>query len=273
RLEKEVRGQDLVARLGGDECAVLLETRAGAGMLIERAHRFLAVIREPFEIDGHSYRISGSIGIAKRSDGCGEAEELMRRADLALFAAKAKGRDTIALYDHAMDHAARERREIETDLREAVARDQLNIHYQPVIDLDSGQVSGYEALLRWYHPQRGVVRPDDFLGVAEETGMIVPIGEWVIRKALEETSRWSGDFRIAINLSPTQVRSPHLVDVVARAIHAYGIRPARVEFEITEHVLMQKSNVCVGNLEKLRELGAKIALDDFGVGYSSLSYL
>ncbi|HBR82853.1 MAG TPA: hypothetical protein DD861_01395, partial [Erythrobacter sp.] len=102
-------------------------------------------------------------------------------------------------------------REIETDLREAVARDQLNIHYQPVIDLDSGQVSGYEALLRWYHPQRGVVRPDDFLGVAEETGMIVPIGEWVIRKALEETSRWSGDFRIAINLSPTQVRSPHLV--------------------------------------------------------------
>ncbi|HCJ20746.1 MAG TPA: hypothetical protein DHV64_04280, partial [Erythrobacter sp.] len=273
RLEKEVRGQDLVARLGGDEFAVLLETRAGAGMLIERAHRFLAVIREPFEIDGHSYRISGSIGIAKRSDGCGEAEELMRRADLALFAAKAKGRDTIALYDHAMDHAARERREIETDLREAVARDQLNIHYQPVIDLDSGQVSGYEALLRWYHPQRGVVRPDDFLGVAEETGMIVPIGEWVIRKALEETSRWSGDFRIAINLSPTQVRSPHLVDVVARAIHAYGIRPARVEFEITEHVLMQKSNVCVGNLEKLRELGAKIALDDFGVGYSSLSYL
>ena len=273
RLEKEVRGQDLVARLGGDEFAVLLETRAGAGMLIERAHRFLAVIREPFEIDGHSYRISGSIGIAKRSDGCGEAEELMRRADLALFAAKAKGRDTIALYDHAMDHAARERREIETDLREAVARNQLNIHYQPVIDLDSGQVSGYEALLRWYHPQRGVVRPDDFLGVAEETGMIVPIGEWVIRKALEETSRWSGDFRIAINLSPTQVRSPHLVDVVARAIHAYGIRPARVEFEITEHVLMQKSNVCVGNLEKLRELGAKIALDDFGVGYSSLSYL
>ncbi|MEC8771751.1 MAG: diguanylate cyclase, partial [Pseudomonadota bacterium] len=159
RLEQEVRGHDLVARLGGDEFAILLETRAGAGMLIERAHRFLAVIREPFELDGQTYRISGSIGIARCPEERCDAEELMRCADLALFAAKDKGRDTIALYDQAMDRKARDRREIETDLREAVARDQLNIHYQPVIDLDSGEVGGYEALLRWYHPQRGVVRP------------------------------------------------------------------------------------------------------------------
>ncbi|HCS17887.1 MAG TPA: diguanylate cyclase, partial [Erythrobacter sp.] len=220
RLEQEVRGHDLVARLGGDEFAILLETRAGAGMLIERAHRFLAVIREPFELDGQTYRISGSIGIARCPEERCDAEELMRCADLALFAAKDKGRDTIALYDQAMDRKARDRREIETDLREAVARDQLNIHYQPVIDLDSGEIGGYEALLRWYHPQRGVVRPDEFLGVAEETGLIVPIGEWVIGQALRETATWDGDFRIAINLSPTQVRSPHLVDVVARAIHA-----------------------------------------------------
>ena len=273
RLEQEVRGHDLVARLGGDEFAILLETRAGAGMLIERAHRFLAVIREPFELDGQTYRISGSIGIARCPEERCDAEELMRCADLALFAAKDKGRDTIALYDQAMDRKARDRREIETDLREAVARDQLNIHYQPVIDLDSGEVGGYEALLRWYHPQRGVVRPDEFLGVAEETGLIVPIGEWVIGQALRETATWDGDFRIAINLSPTQVRSPHLVDVVARAIHAHGFDPGRVEFEITEHVLMQKGSVCGANLEKLRELGTKIALDDFGIGYSSLSYL
>jgi diguanylate cyclase (GGDEF)-like protein/PAS domain S-box-containing protein len=273
RLEREVRGQDLVARLGGDEFAVLLETRAGAGMLIERAHRFLSVIREPFELDDQVYRISGSIGIAKCTDGDCAAEELMRRADLALFASKKKGRDTLALFDQAMDRAARERRETETDLREAVSRGQLNLHYQPVIDLDTGQVSGYEALLRWYHPKRGIVTPIDFLDVAEETGMIVPIGEWAIRQALAETAQWEGDFRIAINLSPTQVRSPHLAAVVAQAIHAHGIAPERVEFEITEHVLLQETGTSAGNLEKLREMGARIALDDFGIGYSSLSYL
>ncbi|MBO6526380.1 EAL domain-containing protein [Erythrobacter sp.] len=273
RLEREVRGHDLVARLGGDEFAVLLETRSGAGMLIERAHRFLAAIREPFEIDGQVYRISGSIGIARCADDKCEAEELMRRADIALFAAKDKGRDTLAIYDEALDRVARERREIESDLREVIARGQLNLHYQPVIDLDSGRVAGYEALLRWYHPQRGIVTPTDFLYVAEETGMIVPIGEWSIRQALAETAQWDGDFRIAINLSPTQVRSPHLADVVAQAIHAQGMDPARVEFEITEHVLMQESGICAANLEKLRELGSKIALDDFGIGYSSLSYL
>ena len=272
-LEQQVREQDLVARLGGDEFAVLIETRAGAGMLIERAHRLLSAIRDPFEVDGHLYRISGSIGIAKCTDGDCAAEELMRRADLALFAAKAKGRDTLALYDQEMDRAARERREIETDLREAIARGQLHLHYQPVIDLGSGNVAGYEALLRWYHPRRGIVKPSDFLEIAEETGMIVPIGEWVIRQALAETARWQGDFRIAINLSPTQVRSTHLAAVVAQALHANGVDPARVEFEITEHVLLQQTNTSAGTLERLRELGTKIALDDFGIGYSSLSYL
>ena len=210
RLEQEVRGQDLVARLGGDEFAVLLETRAGAGMLIERAHRFLSVIRDPFELDGQVYRISGSIGIAKGADGDRDAEELMRRADIALFAAKAKGRDTLALYDEELDRVARERRDIETDLREVLARDQLHLHYQPVIDLDSGKVAGYEALLRWYHPKRGIVTPDDFLEVAEETGMIVPIGEWVIRQALAETGQWEGNFRIAIKF-------PHRDQPVAHA--------------------------------------------------------
>ena len=273
RLEREVRGQDIVARLGGDEFAVLLEARGGAGMLIERAHRFLAVIREPFEIDGHFYRISGSIGIAKCTDGNCEAQELMRCADLALFAAKEKGRDTLALYDQALDRAARERRDIEADLCEVIARGQLGLHYQPVINLDTGEIAGYEALLRWYHPQRGIMTPSEFLYVAEETGMIVPIGEWVIRQALAETAEWDGTFRIAINLSPTQMRSPHLAEVVAQAIHAHGIDPERVEFEITEHVLLQEHGVCTGNLEKLRELGTKIALDDFGIGYSSLSYL
>ncbi len=273
RLAHEIRGQDLVARLGGDEFAVLIETRAGAGMLIERAHSFLAAIREPFNIDGQVYRISASVGIAKSPDASCDAEELMRRADLALFAAKNKGRDTLALYDQAIDRAARDRREIETDLRDAVAQGQLNLHYQPVVALGSGAVVGYEALLRWYHPKRGIIGPAEFLGVAEETGLIVPIGEWSIRQALAETAKWEGDFRIAINLSPTQVGSPHLVKVVTQSLHAHGIAAERVEFEITEHVLMQENSISMGNLQKLRELGVRIALDDFGIGYSSLSYL
>ncbi|MEZ5681375.1 MAG: EAL domain-containing protein [Erythrobacter sp.] len=273
RLEQEVRSEDLVARLGGDEFAVLIETRAGMGMLIERAHRFLSIVREPYEIDGHHYRVSTSIGVARCFDGDCDAEELMRRADLALFAAKKKGRDTLAMFEQSLDREARDRRELETDLREAIARGQLRVHYQPIIDLDTGATTGYEALLRWHHPRRGVIGPADFLEIAEETGLIVPVGEWVIRQTLAETSAWQGDFRIAINLSPTQVSSPHLVSLVAQAIHASGIAPGRIEFEITEHVLMHHGDVATTALNKLRGLGTLIALDDFGVGYSSLGYL
>ncbi|MBX7494351.1 EAL domain-containing protein [Qipengyuania sp. 6B39] len=273
RLEQEVRPEDLVARLGGDEFAILIETRAGVGMLIERAHRFLSAVREPVEIDGQLYRVSTSVGVARCSEGECDAQELMRRADLALFAAKRKGRDTLAIFEPALDREARERRDLETDLRDAVARSELRVHYQPVIDLDSGATTGYEALLRWHHPRRGLIPPADFLPIAEETGLIVPIGEWVIRQALAETAGWAGDFRIAINLSPTQVRSPYLVSLVAQAIHASGMPAERVEFEITEHVLMQEGDVVPAALDRLRELGTRIALDDFGTGYSSLSYL
>lgn len=197
----------------------------------------------------------------------------MRRADLALFAAKKKGRDTLAMFEPSLDREARDRRELETDLREAIARGQLRVHYQPTIDLDTGTTTGYEALLRWHHPRRGVIGPADFLEIAEESGLIVPVGEWVIRQTLAETSAWQGDFRIAINLSPTQVRSPHLVALVAQAIHASGIAPERIEFEITEHVLMEHGDAATTTLNKLRALGTGIALDDFGVGYSSLGYL
>jgi diguanylate cyclase (GGDEF)-like protein len=273
RLLAEVREEDLVARLGGDEFAVLIETRVGMGMLIERAHRFLAAIREPFAIDGNFYRVSTSIGVARCADGDCDAEELMRRADLALFAAKRKGRDTLAMFEPALDREARERRELEGDLRDAIPRGQLRLHYQPVIDLNDGAITGYEALLRWHHPRRGLIGPLDFLPIAEETGLILPIGEWVIRQALAEISRWAGDFRIAINLSPTQVRSPHLVALVAQALHANDIAPERVEFEITEHVLLLESETGSDTLMRLRELGTRIALDDFGTGYSSLGYL
>ncbi len=273
RLAQEVRNDDLVARLGGDEFAILIDTRAGDGILIERAHRFLSVVRAPYEIEGQVYRVSTSVGVARCTDGNCDAEELMRRADLALYAAKAKGRDRFTMYETSFDQAARDRRDMETSLRDAVDDGKLRLFYQPVIDLNTGQPSGYEALLRWDHPRRGLITPDDFLSVAEETGLIVPIGEWVIHQALNDIARWPGDFRIAINLSPTQVRSPHLATVVARELHASGVSPARVEFEITEHVLLHDDEACLATLLRLHELGVKIALDDFGTGYSSLSYL
>lgn len=273
RLEQEVRSEDLVARLGGDEFAVLIETRAGDGLLIERAHRFLSVVRAPYEIEGHTYRVSTSVGVAKCSDGDCDAEELMRRADLALYAAKEKGRDNLAMFEPSLDRIARQRREIENDLREALARGQMRMHYQSIIDLDSGRTTGFEALLRWYHPHRGVIEPGDFLSVAEETGLIVQLGEWVIRQSLADAVAMPGDFRIAINLSPTQVKNPNLVATVAQAIHATNIEPERVELEITEHVLMDQDEAGHSTLMRLRELGVRIALDDFGTGYSSLGYL
>lgn len=273
RLAREVRGEDLVARLGGDEFAVLIETRAGDSLLIERAHRFLSVVREPYDLDGQAYRISTSIGVARCDGGDCNAEELLRRADLALYAAKKKGRDKMALFEPSLDRAARDRRQLESDLSGALALDQLKLDYQPIIDLDNGKTTGFEALLRWQHPRRGLIAPDEFLHVAEETGLILEIGEWVIRQALTQTSSWPGDFRIAINLSATQVKSKGLVEAVGRTIHDTRMAADRIELEITENVLLEESEQCLAALAKLRGLGVKIALDDFGTGYSSLQYI
>ena len=272
RLRREVRESDLIARVGGDEFAVLIEAPGGDGMLIECAHRLLAAAREPFSIEGQSVEISTSVGIARAVSG-GDATELMRRGDLALYAAKAKGRDQLAMFDEALDRQARERRGLELDLREAVSREELILHYQPIIALQSGETIGYEALLRWQHPRRGLLMPGDFIAVAEETGLIVPLGDWVIRRALADVADWPGDFRIAINLSPSQTRSSQLLATVQAALAVSGVAAKRLEFEITEHVLLNQASAGGAMLDRLRALGAQIALDDFGTGYSSLSYL
>ena len=272
RLRRESRESDLVARLGGDEFAILIEAPAGDGMLIERAHRLLAAAREPFQIEGQIARVSTSIGIARPAAG-GDAAEIMRRVDLALYAAKAKGRDQMAIFDEALDRRARERRALELELREAVGGDQMVLHYQPIIALQSGATVGYEALLRWRHPGRGLLLPDQFLPIAEESGLIVALGDWVIRRALAEVAGWRGDFRIALNLSPGQIRDPNLLATLDAALAASGIAPGRLELEITESVLFQDAVAGVATIERLRALGAEIALDNFGTGYSSLSYL
>ena len=272
RLRRESRETDLVARLGGDEFAVIVGTAAGDGMLIERAHRLLAAAREPFQIEGQSALVSTSVGIARAGRDC-DAAELMRRVDLALYAAKAKGRDRMAIFDEALDRRARERRELELQLREAIGRGEMVLHYQPVISLENGATVGYEALVRWQHPVRGLLLPDQFLGIAEETGLIIGLGDWVIRRALADVAEWPGDFRLALNLSPSQFRSANLIATIESAIAASGFAASRLEFEITEHVLLADAEAGGSILDRLRALGAEIALDDFGTGYSSLSYL
>ena len=273
RLESEVRSGDTVARLGGDEFAILMETRAGDGLLIERAHRFLSIVRQPYTIDGQTYRISTSVGVARCADGECDAEELMRRADLALYSAKSKGRDNFAMFEAQLDRAARSRREMEIDLAEALTNGEFRLHYQPIVDLATGQVTAIEALLRWHHPRRGLVSPANFLPVAEATGLIVPIGEWVIRQALLEMSMRDANIRLSINLSPTQIKDPGLLGTIAQMLHTTNISPKQIEFEITENVLMEAGEANLTVLQQLHELGVGIALDDFGTGYSSLSYL
>ena len=273
RLVGCVRDRDTVARLGGDEFAILIAGEMADRALAQRAEAVLEALRRPIEIGEQDVRITASLGIARCRAGECDGEELLRRADLALYAAKARGRDGFALYESSLDEAVRERRRLELDLRQALERDQLEVHYQSIIDLDRGQVLGHEALLRWNHPTRGLVTPDEFIPIAEETGLIVPIGEWVIRRALHEAGSWNGGNQIAINLSPVQIRSPNLVQAVRQALDSSGIAARRVTFEITEGALLRNSEANRAVLLKLREMGIRIALDDFGTGYSSLGYL
>ena len=273
RLKAQLREADLVARLAADEFAIIIESALGDGMLIERGHRLLDAVRQPFVIEGRQIVVSGSVGIARCTEEACEAEELVRRADLAIVAAKTKGRGQLALFDHALDARVQQRRRTEQEFRTALDTGGLRVHYQPVIDIGTGRTAAYEALVRWDHPERGLLGPDEFLGIAEETGLIVQMGEFVIRRALSEMAAWKGDFRISINLSPSQIRSVDLLPTIAEAIAETGIDPHRIEFEITEHVILQSDDTAAATLSRLRAMGVKIALDDFGTGYSSLSYL
>ena len=272
RLRTDARACDLVARLGGNRFALVMEALGGDSLLIGRAHRLLAVAREPFQLHEATIRLSTSVGLARMEPGI-SATELLRRAELALHSAKAKGRDRMALYEESLDRGARDRRLLEAELREAIAREELMIHYQPVIALATGETVAFEALVRWNHPTRGPLLPDRFLPVAEESGLILTLGAWVIRRALEDAARWDGSFRLAINLSPSQIRDPRLASTIEAALAITAFPASRLEFEITEHVLFDDAHRGRRTLERLRALGVQIALDDFGTGYSSLSYL
>jgi diguanylate cyclase (GGDEF)-like protein len=273
RLRQSVGSEDFIARLGGDEFAILqhgIESAEDVHALVARVYQAL---RTPFDCHGHQLSGDASIGIATAPRDGSDLFDLLKNADLAMYAAKAAGRRTYRFFDPAMEQQANHRRELEADLRVALAQGSFELHYQPQVDLRSDRVTGCEALLRWRHPVRGMVSPADFVPVAEETGLIEEIGQWVLRTACAEAASWPADVRIAVNVSPVQFRSETLSLKVASVLSETGLDPRRLELEITEAVLIADDDAALATLNQLRALGIHIALDDFGTGYSSLQYL
>ncbi|QND45840.1 EAL domain-containing protein (plasmid) [Rhizobium lusitanum] len=272
RLLRLAEKSDLVARLGGDEFALVLRMTDA-----DRAQRFadllLLSLAAPFDLDGVREHVTCSIGIAMAPDHAEDADVLMRDADLALYAAKGSGRSTYRFYQTEMRLEAERRHQLTVELREALQNDEFELYYQPIIRLDNDGLSGFEALIRWRHPERGLIAPMEFIPVAEETGMIVPIGEWVLREACRTAARWPSDLKIAVNLSVYQFRHTGLLATIVSVLDETGLRPERLEIEITESVLLSEVEQSLQLLRALKELGIRIAIDDFGTGYSSLSYL
>ncbi|MDE5442900.1 EAL domain-containing protein [Bradyrhizobium sp. CSA207] len=273
RLRACVSGNDLVARLGGDEFAIVKAATRDPAELTALAERILNTLRTPVDCKGQEIPTDASIGIAIAPDHGDNLDDLLKRADLAMYAAKSEGRRTFRIFVPEYDAKARQRRLLEFDLRQALARGEFEVHYQPLVDLAANVVTGCEALLRWHHPERGMVSPAEFIPVAEDTGLIAEIGEWVLKQACTEAAGWPGDIQIAVNVSPVQFRSRTLALKVAAALAESGLAPGRLELEITETVLIRDDAEALTILQQLRELGVRIALDDFGTGYSSLSYL
>jgi diguanylate cyclase (GGDEF)-like protein/PAS domain S-box-containing protein len=273
RLRSHVLGNNLVARLGGDEFAIILTSGVSPNEASDYAARLIKTLSDAYAIDGIEVVIGASIGIAL-SPGDGEtSEELMRNADMALYRAKSDGGGVHRFFEREMDRQAQKRRDTELDLRRAFANGEFELYYQPLVDIAADRISGFESLLRWQHPQRGMISPADFIPVAEDIGLIVALGEWVLREACTEAAKWPADIKVAVNLSPVQFRSRNLVQVVISALAHSGLSPRRLELEITESLFLAETEANLAILHQLRELGVSISMDDFGTGYSSLSYL
>jgi len=273
RLRALVRDTDTIARMGGDEFVIVQTPITEPTDATSLAQRIIASISEPFEIDGHQAVIGASVGIAVGPGDGLRPDRLLRNADLALYRAKGDGRGTFRFFEPAMDLQMQTRRIMERDLRKALPAGEFELYYQPVVNLKSSEISGFEALIRWNHPDKGIVSPATFIPLAEEIGFIVPIGEWVIRQACATAAQWPGDFHVAVNISAAQFRSPGLMQVIVGALATSGLHPTRLEIEITETVLLHNKEATLAVLHQLRALGIRIAMDDFGTGYSSLTYL
>lgn len=273
RLRGCVTETALIARLGGDEFAVIDYVTNPAVEAAALAEAIRKALCEPFDLGDHRVTVGTSIGIAIAPRDGNDSDVILKCADLALYSAKSGGRGAFRFFEPELDELMHARRNLERDMRAALAGHQFELHYQPFVNAATGKTSGFEALLRWHHPKRGLVLPGEFIPLAEETGLIVPLGEWVLRTACAEAAKWPADVRIAINLSPAQFRSKELVPVIVGALASSGLAPHRLELEVTETVIMHDSEAVFAVLAQLRELGVRIALDDFGTGYSSLSFL
>ncbi len=279
RLDHAIGDHGLVARFGGDEFVVAVEAEPDAGH-DQLRHLLSLAFADPVELDGKELMITVSIGIATTTDPeAMQADSILKAADIALYEAKRQGKNCIAIYDESLEHQAADRIEIASDLRQAIERDQLELHYQPIMDVMTGRVVGAEALLRWHHPERGMVPPDVFIPIAEQNGLIVPIGAWVLDTAIAQAAVWNTRrmtrraLGISVNVSGHQLNDPSLEQRVHAALSRHGFDPARLTLEITESTLMTEAADTMVILERLRDLGVRIAIDDFGTGYSSLAYL
>ncbi len=273
RLRQCIRDTDIVARLGGDEFAIM---QAGASQPTDAtslASRLIEVIGAPYELNGDRVTVELSIGIALSPGDGLDPDQLLKNADMALYRAKSDGHGLYRFFEPEMDARMQARRKLEIDLRKAIANGEFELFYQPLVDMRSERITGFEALIRWHHPERGIIPPLDFIPVAEETGLIMPIGDWVLRQACAEAVTWPSHVKIAVNLSPVQFKGRTLMLSVVSALAASGLSPNRLELEITESVLLQDGDATLAVLHELRGLGVGISMDDFGTGYSSLSYL
>jgi diguanylate cyclase (GGDEF)-like protein len=279
RLAASLRPHDTIARLGGDEFAILLEDINGLSNAAYIAERIGAEMAAPFSVGGHEVFVTGSIGIAIGAVEYEQPEQILRDADTAMYKAKSSGRGKVAVFEQGMHTHAVERLRLETDLRRAIERDEFVVFYQPIMSLKTNAVSGYEALVRWQHPERGLLNPGDFVQMAEETGMIVFIDRIVLREACRQMQEWLMQFPgiglafMSVNMSNKQLAQPDLVEHVARTLRETGLDPAALKLEITENVIIENPEETAAMLSRLKGLGVRLYIDDFGTGYSSLSYL
>jgi diguanylate cyclase (GGDEF)-like protein len=277
RLQRALRPGDTIARMGGDEFAVIVEDQTDAAAPVEVGQRLLAALNAPFANEGKELFVHASAGVAVSTSQQTTAEELLRDADLAMYMAKSNGKNRLELFQPSMHSAALARLSLKGDLERALERDEFVLLYQPIMRLGSGQLSGVEALVRWNHPRRGLISPLDFIPLAEETGLIVPLGRWVLEQACRQAVTWDAagatSLTMSVNVSGRQVQEPGFVDEVAAVLAGTALPPQRLTLEFTESVLMRDANATAGMLAQLKALGVRLAIDDFGTGYSSLSYL
>jgi len=272
RLSNLLRSADLAARIGGDEFVVLLQN-VGPTEAMRLSERLIEEVSAPYLVDGHEVVIGTSIGIASTQSGVASPDQLLKHADLALYEAKSQGRGTCCFFEPEMETRLQVRHALEADLRNAFANGEFELFYQPQINIALNKIAGFEALLRWRHPERGMISPAEFIPVAEDIGLISVLGEWVLAQACQDAAQWPRDIKVAVNLSPLQFRSGTLVHCARKALTASGLAAGRLELEITETCLLQENEETLSALHQLRSLGVRIALDDFGTGYSSVGYL